>query len=264
MTHRGKVRLNNEDSFLALTFDAQEIRYLGKEGESNFTVGDFVFAVGDGMGGANAGEFASRIAVEKITKLLPKGFRNSTLGLNAGYPDLFQELYHEIHKALTHLGQKYSECSGMVSTLSLCCFSPSWLHFAHIGDSRIYYFPVEGGMKQLTADDSHVGWLFRQNKINEREARQHPLKNSIQKALGAGHQFVDPQVGTVSYQTGDRFLICSDGLIDGLWDSHLLAFIQNPSPEEATLPTARRLVEAALDKSGQDNITAVWIEVLEA
>lgn len=150
----------------------------------------------------------------------------------------------------------------MGSTLSLCCVSPQGLYFAHIGDTRIYYFPKGGGMSQLTHDDSHVGWLLRNHKINEREARSHPLKNSIQKALGAGHQFVDPQVGEVKYSAGDSFLICSDGLIDGLWDSHLLQLVRAPSAEENLLPMAQRLVESALNKSGRDNITAVWIELL--
>src|SRR4051812_4171325 len=87
-TDRGKVRKNNEDSFLLLQFDAQEVRYLGKIGEASLENGDFVFAVGDGMGGAMAGEFASRIAVDSITKLLPPAFRQSAVGFEAGFDDI--------------------------------------------------------------------------------------------------------------------------------------------------------------------------------
>jgi len=76
-TDRGKVRMNNEDSFLALQFNAQEVNYLGKVGEASTDNTDFVFAVSDGMGGAMAGEFASRITVEKITRLLPQSFKHS-------------------------------------------------------------------------------------------------------------------------------------------------------------------------------------------
>ena len=119
-------------------------------------------------------------------------------------------------------------------------------------------------MTQLTHDHSHVGWLRRQGKLNEREARNHPLRNALNQALGAGHQFIDTQVGAVGYQAGDRFLICSDGLNDGLWDRALQEFIREPPAAVAHLDPARRLVEAALEASGRDNITALVIETLPA
>ncbi|NJK91803.1 MAG: serine/threonine-protein phosphatase [Blastochloris sp.] len=263
LSHVGKIRQNNEDAFLTLSFDPQGIRYLGKEGSGDFGLGDFVFAVSDGMGGAKSGEFASRIAVEKITKLLPKGMRVAMSGLQAGQHELLQELFHEIHKALAYLGSQYEECAGMGTTLTLCWISPAWLYFAHIGDSRLYYLPQGGALQQLSEDDSYVGWLFRQQKINEREARTHPQKNSLQRALGAGHQFVDPQLGSVGLQAGDRFLLCSDGLVDGLWNDQLTRLLQEPDAVEAALSPAPRLVGAALENSGRDNITALVIEVEE-
>ena len=82
-TDRGKVRANNEDSFLGLQFDSKQIHYLGKIGEASTANMDYVFAVSDGMGGALAGEFASRIATEKITRLLPRSFQQSARGLEA-------------------------------------------------------------------------------------------------------------------------------------------------------------------------------------
>lgn len=261
MTHPGKVRPNNEDVFLALTFNAQSFQYLGKVGEGTLDVNDYLFAVGDGMGGANAGEFASRIAVEKISKLLPKGYRSVAMGMHAGFKDLFEELYLEIHKALMYLGSSYQECSGMGSTLSLCWLSPGWMFYAHIGDSRIYYLPAEGGLKQVSHDDTHVGWLFRNGKISEREARSHPRRNSLQRALGAGHQFVEPQVGAISCQPGDMFLLCSDGLTDGLWDKNLMQLLRDPSPSEAGLSPAQRLVQTSIERSGRDNTTAVVVHM---
>jgi protein phosphatase len=262
LSHVGHVRKNNEDAFLGLTFDSHEAHRLGKWGEASLMGHDFVFAVSDGMGGANAGEFASKIVVEKAMKLLPKGFRSRVSGMEPGFQDLFEELFTESHRALCYLGSNYPECAEMGCTLSLCWFTPEWMYFGHLGDSRIYYFPAQGGMKQVSHDDSHVGWLLRTGKINEREARSHPRKNILQKALGAGHQFVDPQVGAIGYQSGDLFLICSDGVIDGLWDKNLLQLIRDPDPTQKELPYAERIVQEAIAKSGKDNTTALVIEIV--
>lgn len=262
ITDRGKIRANNEDSFLALTFEGPEMRFLGKFGEMLDAHGDFVFAVSDGMGGARSGEFASKITVEKIARLLPASFRLSAQGLAAGFADYLHEVFTAIHADLLRLGQSYEECEGMGTTLSLCWFTPGWMYFGHIGDSRIYYLPRAGGLRQITHDHSHVGWLRRQGRLSEREARMHPMRNSLHQALGGSHQFVDPQIGSVGFEPGDRFLLCSDGLIDGLWDHHLEEFLRTPDARQAALPPAPRLVAEALDRSGRDNITAVVVECL--
>lgn len=263
-TDRGKVRGNNEDSFLCLQFDRRELRYLGKIGEDTTAQCDYVFAVGDGMGGAMAGEFASRIAVDRIAHLLPRSFQQSASGFASGFDDLLNELFQGIHEELTSLGQAYEECSGMGTTLSLCWFTPGWMYFGHIGDSRIYFLEAASNIvRQVSHDDTHVGWLFRQGKISEREAKMHPRRTSLQKALGAGHQFVDPQVGAVAFQAGDKFLLCTDGLTDGLYDHQINRLLRDPEPHEADLPPAMRLVRAAVDISGRDNTTAVVIEALD-
>lgn len=261
-TDRGKVRPNNEDSFLGLQFDARELHHLGRIGEAALTNMDFAFAVSDGMGGARAGEFASRIAVEKITKLLPRSFKQSARGLEAGVDDVLAELFDQIHHALAYVGSCYEECHGMEATLSLCWFAPRWMYFAHIGDSRIYYLPAKSDqVKQLSHDDTHVGWLFRNGKINEREARTHPRRNVLQKALGGGNQFVEPQVGAVGYEPGDIFLLCTDGLTEGLYDHHLVELLRPNDPAAAEGNPAQRLVEASLMNSGRDNTTALVIQV---
>lgn len=261
LTHRGKVRANNEDTFLALAFDGHEVRYLGKTGEATLGGGDFVFAVSDGMGGARSGEFASRIAIDKITKLLPRAYRLSAAGMNAGFTDVLEELFDKIHEELLKLGRSYDECSGMGATLTLAWLTPQWLYFGHIGDSRLYYLPREGGIRQLSHDHSYVGWLRREGRINEREAREHPQKNSLQQALGAGHQFIDPQVGAISHRPGDRFVLCSDGVIDGLWDHRLEDLVRTPEAGRLHQPAAERLIGEALENSGRDNLTALVIEV---
>ncbi len=262
MTHVGKVRPNNEDVFLALTFDGHDVRYLGKIGQASLSSGDFVFAVSDGMGGAKSGEFASRITVDRVTRLFPRAFRLAAAGMGSGFPDLLNELVMQIHNDLLKLGYSYEECAGMGATLSLGWCTPEWLYFAHIGDSRLYYLPAEGGITQVTHDHSHVGWLRRQGRINEREARTHPRRNALQQVLGAGQQFVEPHIGAVGHKPGDRFLFCSDGLVDGLWDHHLEDVIRNPPAGRENVPIAQRLVEEAVDRSGRDNTTAVVVEIL--
>ncbi len=258
ITDRGKVRANNEDAFLALTFDARDVRYLGKTGEGSLESSDYVFAVSDGMGGAKSGEFASRMATDRITRLLPRSFGMGAQGLAAGFGDVLTELYNSVHADLIKLGESYDECAGMGATLSLCWFTPGWCYFAHVGDSRIYYLPRDGGLRQLSNDDSYVGWLRRKGQINEREARTHPRRSVISKALGAGHIYVDPQVGSVGCQPGDRFLICSDGVIDGLWDR---AIEEHLRADAGGMTPAQRLVNAAIEDSGRDNTTALVVEM---
>lgn len=254
MTHVGRFRKNNEDAFLALTFDAREIRYLGKAGDSTLDEGDFVFAVSDGMGGANSGEVASKIAVEKITRLLPPAYNMAVQHLDAGFSDILRELFERIHTSICDMGRYYPEVAGMGATLSLCWLRPGWMCFGHIGDSRIYYLPKDGPMVQVTHDHSHVGWLRRTGKINEREARAHPGKSSLSQSLGGGNQKIDPHVGRVACQPGDRFLVCSDGLVDGLWDRR----IDEMARQELTVEP---MVLSAVADSGRDNTTALLIEV---
>lgn len=261
-TDRGKIRPNNEDAFVGLQFDAREVHHLGAIGEGSTSHMDFAFAVSDGMGGAKAGEYASRIAVEKITKLLPRAFGQSAKGLEAGFADILEELFAQVHRELAYLGQSYEECRGMEATLSLCWFAPGWMYFGHVGDSRIYYLPANGGpLKQLSEDDTYVGWLFRNGKINEREARTHPRRSILQKSLGGGSQFVSPQVGAVGCEKGDVFLLCSDGLVDGLFNSALEDLLRSPETASPGPSPARRLVDAAVAASGRDNTTAVVIQV---
>ncbi|HUR57966.1 MAG TPA: protein phosphatase 2C domain-containing protein [Opitutaceae bacterium] len=261
LTHIGRVRKNNEDAFLCLAFNGHEAHHLGKVGDGSFAATDFVFAVSDGMGGAKSGEFASRITTDRLTRMMPRAFRLSAAGMESGFADVLSELILSIHADLIKLGDSYEECAGMGATLSLCWFTPEWMYFGHVGDSRIYYLPRAGGLTQLTHDHSHVGWLRRTGEINEREARTHPRKNSLNQALGAGHQFVEPHIGAVTHHTGDRFLICSDGLIDGLWDRQLEEMIRQPPENTGDTTPAQRLVEEAVQASGRDNTTAMVVEL---
>jgi protein phosphatase len=258
----GKVRKNNEDAFLGLRFDAQEAHLLGKFGTASTARHDFTFAVCDGMGGAKAGEYASQIAVEKITKLLPRAFNNSAPVMNAGVDEVLAELYGQIHHALAYLGSCYEECHGMQTTMSLGWFTPGWMYFGHIGDSRIYHLPAnKNEIRQLTEDDTHVGWLLRSGQINEREARTHPRRNVLQKALGGTNQFVTPQTGAVACERGDFFLLCSDGLTEGLYD-HYLVDILRASAKDKKINPSKLLVDESVKNDGRDNTTAVVVQIM--
>lgn len=254
VTDTGRFRKNNEDAFLALTFDAREVRYLGREGSGIMESCDFVFAVSDGMGGAKAGEVASKIATEKITKLLPLSFALEASRVDSGFAEVLEEIFLETHESLVDLGRHYEECRGMGATLSLCWFMPGWMSFGHVGDSRVYYLPKDGPMLQVSDDHNRVGRMFKAGRINEREARNHPQKNTLDQVLGGKTRKVDPQLGRVGCSAGDRFLICSDGLIDGMWDRR----IDEMAREELS---ADRLVDYAVAESGRDNTTAMLIEV---
>jgi protein phosphatase len=261
-TDRGKFRPNNEDSFLGLQFDAKEIFRLGKSGEASQEKMDYVFAVSDGMGGAQAGEFASSIAVEKITTMMPRAFQHSALGLQPGFSDVLAELFDQVHRSLTFVGGSYEETEGMQTTLSLCWLTPGWMYFGHIGDSRIYHLPKrKKTIKQLTHDDTYVGWLLRTGQINEREARIHPRRNALQKALGGGNQFVDPQVGAIACERGDTFLLCTDGLVEGIYDSQLAELLREFKSSQQT-NLAQLLVETSVNNSGRDNTTALVVQVV--
>jgi serine/threonine protein phosphatase PrpC len=258
-TDIGRVRKNNEDAFLGLRFDAREIDLLGKHGTASLAEHDFAFAVCDGMGGAKAGEYASEIAVAKITTLLPKAFRDSANGLATGFQDVLEQLYTEIHRALVYLGRSYDECHGMQTTMSLCWFRPGWMYFGHVGDTRIYHLPAgKEEFRQLTQDDTHVGWLLRNGKISDYEARTHPRRNVLQKALGGENRYVDPQIGAVECERGDAFLICSDGMTEGLYDHHIVDVLK---VKKAEFNPAKTLVESAVRGDGRDNATAMVVRV---
>lgn len=141
--------------------------------------------------------------------------------------------------------------------MSLCWFTPGRVFFGHVGDSRIYHLAAGATeIKQLTQDDTHVGWLLRNGQISEREARTHPRRNVLQKAIGGGNQFVDPQVGSVECNAGDVFLLCTDGLTEGLYNGRLAELL---CTDDANI--ARTLVETAVTNDGRDNTTALVVRV---
>jgi len=261
VTDVGKFRPNNEDAFLGISFNKQDLYFLGREGEAHAQGMDFIFAVSDGMGGERSGEFASKFTLDNITRLLPRRFQLLPAHRRVGIRECLLDLFQGIHRQLTSLGQSYAEGHNMGSTLSLVWYVGGWIHFGHIGDSRIYILPRGGGMRQLTDDHTHVGWLRRHGKLNEREARTHPRKNVLAQSLGAGNQHIAPQIGELACEPGDRILLCTDGVIEGLWDRGLEELVRAPHASLGALSPARRIVQSAVEESGRDNAPALVVEI---
>lgn len=260
-THPGRFRTSNEDAFLALRFDFRETQLLGKDGELPVGDWDYVFAVSDGMGGANAGEFASRIAVERISMMLPVSFRLAAAGLHNIALDMLSELFSGIDEAMREMGQHYEECAGMGATLSLCWFGPRRMLFAHIGDSRIYYLPANQPLIQISRDHCRIWRLMKSGKIGFHEYLNHPERHVLEQALGGRSQTMDPQIGVVEYAPGDAFVLCTDGVSNGVFERRFETLWRNPPASLAELPTAERYIVDGLDAGGRDNLTAITVEV---
>jgi len=260
-TECGSYRANNEDDCLSVAFNMEEFIYLARQGDVPVQNFDYIFAVSDGMGGERSGEFASKFALDNITRLLSRRYQFSPAHHQSGIHECLDELFHGIHRQLTTLGESYEEGRNMGATLSLVWYVGGWIYFGHIGDSRIYYLPREGGLQQVSHDHTHVGWLRRSGKLNEREARYHPRKNVLSQSLGAGNRYITPQIGEIRCDPGDKFVLCTDGVTDGLWDRAIEDLIRRPPTFLADLPPAERLVRAALHERSKDNATALVVEI---
>jgi len=260
MTHVGRFRSNNEDAFLAAMLDKRGISYLGFAGSSSMDNREFIFAVSDGMGGQKSGEFASKIATQKITQRLPREFAMKSGSEQNYVAKVIIELIESIHHDMLNLSKYDPNCIEMGATLTLVWFRNDRLYFGHIGDSRLYHLHADSGLQQLTEDHSHVGWLRRTGQINERQAREHPQRSALSQCLGSGHRYLRPQVGMVRYYPGDTFILLTDGVIEGIWDHAIKELVRNPPSTMSSQTPASRLVLSAVETSGTDNATAVVIE----
>jgi PPM family protein phosphatase len=257
MTHPGRVRQNNEDAFLGLIIGADEAHYLGKEGSHSLADKEYVFAVSDGMGGANLGEFASRITLQSILKNLPPSIQKTNPQTVSERMVLLSGLIQSIHREIQSMGRSYEECRGMGATLSMVWIRENSATFAHVGDSRIYHLPESTPMVQITDDHSRVGRLKRQGVINEREAKNHPERNVLDQSLGGFIQIIEPQIGSFILSSGDALVICSDGICDGLFDRTIENIVRRPTPNLLPMRPSERLVSEAMFNSGRDNLTTL-------
>lgn len=233
-TDRGRVRTDNQDAYFA-----------GK------ITDDSVFAVVcDGMGGANAGNVASELAVRHISEYVIRSYRD---GMDM--TDTEKTLKNAIVSANISLYDKAvnnAELAGMGTTAVAAFVKDGTAVIAHVGDSRIYL--VNGEIKQLTRDHSVVQSLIESGKITPEDAKVHPRKNVITRALGA-EEDVAVDSDCINLSNGDTLLLCSDGLTNFLDDKDILTVFQNNDISAV----AERLVEEANKNGGGDNITVVTV-----
>ena len=224
----GLVRSNNEDSVYA---------------------GARLLALADGMGGHAAGEVASQLVIAALAHLdddEPGG-------------DLLAKLDAAIrsgNSAIAAQVEMEPDLEGMGTTLTAILFAGNRLGLAHIGDSRGYLLR-DGELTQITKDDTFVQTLVDEGRITREEAHSHPQRSLIMRAL-TGHE-VEPTLTMREVRTGDRYLLCSDGLSDPVSDETILDALQIPDVTDS----ADRLIELALRGGGPDNVTVVVADVVD-
>jgi len=228
-TSTGRVRNHNEDAF----------GYRPEHG---------IFVVCDGMGGAAGGEVASRIAVDTV------------LGFFSGEPreggrELLQQAITQANTAVLDRAEQDPGLYGMGTTLVALLLEPQGALVAHAGDSRCYLFRA-CQLSRITRDHSLVDEQLRLGTMTQEEAERSPLRSVITRAIGT-QQSVTPEVQELAVETGDRFLLCSDGLTREISEEQIAAVLAAEPDLEAS---ARSLVEAATEAGGRDNITCLLVQ----
>jgi protein phosphatase len=207
-----------------------------------------LFIVADGMGGHNAGDYASRFCVEFFTQRIKDSEIISPIAS-------IEAAIKETNDILLSQAQEKIELEGMGTTFVVATIFDKEMYVANVGDSRLYVIGKE--MKQITEDHSLVEAMVKTGELNRCEARVHPNKNIITRAIGA-NQSVEPDFFEVNLEEGDTVLMCSDGLTNMLEDETIERIIrENDNPETA----AETLVKCANQNGGKDNIAIIIIKV---
>lgn len=236
LTDNGLLREHNEDSLFVSDLE------------------DFpLFIVADGMGGHNAGEIASSIAVETIKAKFIENKKDLVHKRNIN--KTIEESVYEANKKIYFKALGSSQCSGMGTTLTMAYIFENKIHIGHIGDSRAYYIN-DIGIEQITEDDSLVNELIKNGSITAEEAINHPQRNVITKALGTSID-IDVNIQTIKYKAGDTLIICSDGLSNMVQIDTILDIVQS---KEDINSVCKRLVQIANENGGLDNITVIVIK----
>lgn len=256
-TDVGLVRKGNEDNFLILDLStnhhwtAHETEQTGLQSFEQGRKGA-IFAVSDGMGGALAGEVASRMAVELVMGHLIEMQNQSGMD-EAMFAERLRLAIEETNSAIYSESFSNTDCRGMGATFTAVALDGDIAYFAQIGDSRAHLIR-DGQIKRVTKDQSYVQQLVDMGQISEEEAETHSYRNYILQALGP-MPTVSVEMSKLQLQAGDVLLLCSDGLSGKLRDPEMLEIVRN-SGNDLTV-ACQELVKAANERGGEDNITVV-------
>ena len=205
-----------------------------------------LFAVADGMGGHEAGEVASSLAVDAICKHIEASRQTA----EAGY--LLEEAIIQANKQIFQMAQSKAECAGMGTTVTAIYIQEDRIYWGHVGDSRLYLLR-DGRLMQVTRDHSLVGELLQNGSITPEQAQNHPHRNILTRAVGTAED-LQVDCDSLVWEPGDLLLICSDGLTGLVSDEEILSvLVDTLSLEEK----ADLLVDKALAAGGFDNITVI-------
>jgi protein phosphatase len=235
VTDRGRKRPSNEDAF-------------------GFSVEHGVYVVCDGMGGAAAGEIASSLAVDEVLRLFDLRAEGAETSLQAAVEEAVYAANHAIYSR----AQRNAQLNGMGTTLVGLATDEQRVLVVNVGDSRCYRLR-EGLLEQLTLDHSLVEEQVRLGRMTRSEATRSPLRNVITRALGT-QDHVTPDFFEIETQSGDLFLLCSDGLTRELSNDKIASLLRDEMPlDEICLS----LTKAANKAGGHDNITCVLVKAEE-
>ena len=232
-TDVGAYRETNQDAFEAGVFET----------------GDCWAVVCDGMGGVSGGQVASKICVEKVTEAIKRGYRDNMTVKTA--QNLLNSAICAANSAVFDESQKNNELRGMGTTVVAVMIVRGVAVIAHVGDSRAYVFGDD--IKPVTKDHSLVQFLVDSGKITEEEAKVHPDRNIITRAVGI-LSFVDVDFDIVDVDENNNILICTDGLNGAVEDDKILDVIKEFGEDSADA-----LIETAIISGSRDNITAVLL-----
>jgi protein phosphatase len=234
-TDVGKVRENNEDYFLIRP-------------ENN------LYIAADGMGGHNAGEVASKNAVENVSSYFTPELLSQLAGDDVKISREIVRAVINAHKKVFEMAQDNQAYHGMGCTIVVALIDGSALHLCHVGDARAYMCD-DSGISLITTDHTHVMSLVEEGQMTMEEARTSPIKNELTQAIGAPRQ-INPGYGCYPLKEGDKILLCSDGLWDMLSDNEIHEILKQ---KKSAKMLCEELIKSANDAGGQDNITAVVI-----
>ncbi len=212
-----------------------------------------LFIVADGMGGHNAGDYASKCTTETVVNEIQNSFeKNPTI--------IIKKAIKTANAKIRKEASEHENLFGMGTTLVTATIIGKYLQVSNIGDSRLYLLNKDG-LRQITEDHSLVEEMIRLGGLSREDARLHPDKNIITRAIGAKDE-VEADFFTEELETGDIVLMCSDGLTNMLEDKEIEAILLNPEKEEL-IQKGDALIKAANENGGKDNIAVVLVRLVE-